>query len=37
MDVTLESPKKEILYRQIKTQFDSHSFIAEVHLNETVY
>ncbi|XP_063707311.1 transmembrane emp24 domain-containing protein 7 isoform X2 [Culicoides brevitarsis] len=29
VDVTLESPKKEILYRQIKTQFDSHSFTAE--------
>jgi len=28
VDVSLESPKKEILYRQIKTQFDSHQFTA---------
>lgn len=30
VDVTLESPQKEILYRQIKTQFDSHQFVAPV-------
>lgn len=29
VDVTLESPTKEILYRQIKTQFDSHQFTAQ--------
>lgn len=29
VDVTLESPTKEILYRQVKTQFDSHQFVAE--------
>ena len=28
IDVTLEAPNKEIIYRQIKTQFDSHTFIA---------
>ncbi|XP_076231191.1 transmembrane emp24 domain-containing protein 7 [Calliopsis andreniformis] len=28
VDVTLEAPNKEIIYRQIKTQFDSHQFIA---------
>jgi hypothetical protein len=26
VDVTLESPTKEIIYRQVKTQFDSHTF-----------
>ncbi len=26
VDVTLESPSKEIIYRQVKTQFDSHTF-----------
>uniref|UniRef100_U5EQ79 Putative emp24/gp25l/p24 family of membrane trafficking n=1 Tax=Corethrella appendiculata TaxID=1370023 RepID=U5EQ79_9DIPT len=30
VDVTVESPTKEVLYRQIKTQFDSHSFTAKV-------
>ncbi|XP_053691559.1 transmembrane emp24 domain-containing protein 7 [Sabethes cyaneus] len=30
VDVSLESPTKEILYRQIKTQFDSHQFTAQV-------
>ncbi|XP_055525186.1 transmembrane emp24 domain-containing protein 3 isoform X1 [Wyeomyia smithii] len=29
VDVSLESPTKEILYRQVKTQFDSHQFVAE--------
>ncbi|KAI4459882.1 transmembrane emp24 domain-containing protein [Holotrichia oblita] len=28
VDVTLEDPKKEIIYKQIKTQFDSHTFTA---------
>ncbi|XP_050072258.1 transmembrane emp24 domain-containing protein 3 [Anopheles maculipalpis] len=28
VDVTLESPTGEVIYRQIKTQFDSHQFIA---------
>ncbi|XP_055699214.1 transmembrane emp24 domain-containing protein 3 [Phlebotomus papatasi] len=28
VDVTLESPRKEIIYKQIKTQFDSHQFTA---------
>jgi len=27
VDVTLEAPNKEIIYSQVKTQFDSHSFI----------
>lgn len=26
VDVTLEDPRKEIIYKQIKTQFDSHTF-----------
>lgn len=30
MDVTLEAPNKEILYRKVKTQFDSHTFTATV-------
>lgn len=30
VDVTLESPTKEILYRQVKQQYDSHSFTAPV-------
>ncbi|XP_058468235.1 transmembrane emp24 domain-containing protein 7 [Malaya genurostris] len=30
VDVSLESPTKEILYRQVKTQFDSHQFTAQV-------
>uniref|UniRef100_T1E2C1 Putative p24-related-1 protein n=1 Tax=Psorophora albipes TaxID=869069 RepID=T1E2C1_9DIPT len=29
VDVSLESPTQEILYRQIKTQFDSHQFTAQ--------
>lgn len=29
VDVVLEGPKKEILYRQVKTQFDSHQFVAQ--------
>lgn len=28
IDVTLEAPNKEIIYRQVKTQFDSHTFTA---------
>jgi len=28
IDVTLEAPNKEIIYRQVKTQFDSHTFPA---------
>jgi protein ERP2 len=28
VDVILEAPNKEILYRKVKTQFDSHTFIA---------
>ncbi|XP_053677874.1 transmembrane emp24 domain-containing protein 7 [Anopheles nili] len=28
VDVTLESPTSEVIYRQIKTQFDSHQFVA---------
>lgn len=27
VDVTLEAPNKEIIYKQVKTQFDSHVFI----------
>lgn len=27
VDVTLEAPNKEIIYRQVKTQFDSHTFV----------
>ncbi|XP_053986249.1 transmembrane emp24 domain-containing protein 7-like [Hylaeus anthracinus] len=30
VDVTLEAPNKEVIYRQIKTQFDSHQFTASV-------
>lgn len=29
VDVTVEDPKKKIIYKQIKMQFDSHSFTAE--------
>jgi len=29
VDVTLEDPKKEIIYKQIKMQFDSHAFTAQ--------
>lgn len=28
VDVTLEAPNKEVIYQQIKTQFDSHQFTA---------
>ncbi|KAF7991685.1 hypothetical protein HCN44_010486 [Aphidius gifuensis] len=28
IDVVLEAPNKEVIYRQVKTQFDSHTFIA---------
>lgn len=28
VDVTLEAPNKEVIYQQVKTQFDSHQFIA---------
>lgn len=28
VDVTLEAPNKQIIYRQIKMQFDSHQFVA---------
>ncbi|KZC07752.1 Transmembrane emp24 domain-containing protein 7, partial [Dufourea novaeangliae] len=28
VDVTLEAPNKEVIYQQIKTQFDSHHFTA---------
>lgn len=27
VDVTLEAPNKEIIYKQVKAQFDSHSFV----------
>ncbi|KAK2589345.1 hypothetical protein KPH14_007890 [Odynerus spinipes] len=27
VDVTLEAPNKEIIYKQVKTQFDSHPFV----------
>lgn len=30
VDVIIESPTKEILYRQVKSQFDSHTFVAAV-------
>jgi p24 family protein gamma-3 len=30
VDVTLEAPNKEVLYRKVKTQFDSHTFTATV-------
>lgn len=30
VDVTLESPTKEVLYRQVKQQYDSHRFTAAV-------
>ncbi|XP_033217237.1 transmembrane emp24 domain-containing protein 7-like [Belonocnema kinseyi] len=30
VDVTLEAPNKEIIYRQVKTQFDSHTFVASM-------
>ncbi|KAJ9593415.1 hypothetical protein L9F63_015041 [Diploptera punctata] len=28
VDVTLEAPNKEIIYRQVKAQFDSHTFVS---------
>lgn len=30
VDVSLEGPRGEVIYRQIKTQFDSHQFTASV-------
>lgn len=30
VDVTLEDPKKEIIYRQVKSQFDTHTFTAQI-------
>lgn len=30
VDVTLEAPNKEIIYSQVKTQFDSHVFIPTI-------
>ncbi|XP_053598048.1 transmembrane emp24 domain-containing protein 7 [Microplitis demolitor] len=30
IDVILEAPNKEIIYRQVKTQFDSHTFNAQM-------
>ncbi|KAI4498722.1 hypothetical protein M0802_006189 [Mischocyttarus mexicanus] len=30
VDVTLEAPNKEIIYKQIKTQFDSHLFVPNI-------
>jgi len=30
VDVIIESPTKEVLYRQVKSQFDSHTFVAPV-------
>lgn len=30
VDVTLEDPKKEIIYKQIKAQFDSHTFTPKI-------
>lgn len=30
VDVTLEGPRGDVIYRQIKTQFDSHQFTAKV-------
>ncbi|XP_022919355.1 transmembrane emp24 domain-containing protein 7 [Onthophagus taurus] len=29
VDVSLQDPKKKIIYNQVKTQFDSHTFTAE--------
>lgn len=29
VDVTLEDPKQQILYKQVKMQFDSHTFTAK--------
>ncbi|XP_069674952.1 transmembrane emp24 domain-containing protein 3 [Periplaneta americana] len=30
VDVTLEAPNKEIIYRQVKAQFDSHTFVPKM-------
>jgi hypothetical protein len=30
VDVTLEAPNKEIIYRQTKTQFDSYNFVPKM-------
>ncbi|XP_076761766.1 transmembrane emp24 domain-containing protein 7 [Xylocopa sonorina] len=30
VDVILEAPNKEIIYKQVKTQFDSHQFTASI-------
>jgi hypothetical protein len=30
VDVTLEAPNKEIIYRQTKSQYDSHSFVPKI-------
>ncbi|KAK9878960.1 hypothetical protein WA026_003779 [Henosepilachna vigintioctopunctata] len=30
VDVTLEDPKKQVIYNQVKSQFDSHTFTAPV-------
>ncbi|KAF2882450.1 hypothetical protein ILUMI_23732 [Ignelater luminosus] len=29
VDVTLEDPRKQVIYKQVKMQFDSHSFTAQ--------
>ncbi|KAF6206883.1 hypothetical protein GE061_018119 [Apolygus lucorum] len=29
VDVTLQDPRKEIIYRQVKSQFDSHTFVTQ--------
>lgn len=31
VDVSLEDPQGEIIYKQIKTQFDSHTFTSKSH------
>lgn len=30
VDVSIEAPTKEIIYRQVKSQFDSHQFVTLV-------
>lgn len=30
VDVTLEDPRKKIIYNQVKSQFDSHTFTAQM-------
>lgn len=30
VDVILKAPNKDIIYKQIKTQFDSHQFVASI-------